>query len=118
MKAASCSSRPAAGVGLGGAVRPRCAVGNGTIGKSVIGAVGLSPARGRIQLDWQVQQRNLQAEQVVSFVCEQAARYGRILLVLDRSNPHRTAVRQLQALLNRRLQVEWLPPYAPDLNPA
>src|SRR4051812_23853769 len=93
MKAASCSSRPAAGVGLGGAVRLRCAVGNGTIGKSVIGAVG-------------------------GFVCEQAARYGRILLVLDRSNPPRTAVRQLQPILNRRLQVEWLPPYAPDLNPA
>jgi transposase len=85
---------------------------------SVIGAVGLSPARGRIQLDWHLHQRNLQAEQVVSFVCEQAARYGRILLVLDRSNPHRTAVRQLQPILNRRLQVEWLPPYAPDLNPA
>ena len=38
--------------------------------------------------------------------------------MLDRSNPHRTAVRQLQALLNRRLRVEWLPAYAPDLNPA
>ena len=118
MKAASCSSRPAAGIGPGGAVRPRGVVGNGTIGKSVIGAVELSPARSRIQVDWQMQRRNVQAEQVVRFVCEQAARYGRILLVLDRSNPHRTAVRQLQALLNRRLRVEWLPAYAPDLNPA
>jgi transposase len=80
--------------------------------------VELSPARSRIQVDWQVQRRNVQAEQVVRFVCEQAARYGRILLVLDRSNPHRTAVRQLQALLKRRLRVEWLPSYAPDLNPA
>jgi transposase len=91
---------------------------NGTIGESVIGAVELSPARSRIQVDWQVQQRNVQAEQVVRFVCQQAARYGRLLLVLDRSNPHRTAVRQLQALLKRRLRVEWLPAYAPDLNPA
>jgi transposase len=63
-------------------------------------------------------QCNLHAEQVVRFVCDQAAGYRRILLVLDRSNPHRTAVRQLQALLNRRLHVEWLPAYAPDLNPA
>jgi transposase len=85
---------------------------------SVIGAVELSPARGRIHLDWHLQQRNLQAEQVMRFVCDQAARYGRILLVLDRSNPPRTAVRRLQALLKRRLQVEWLPPYAPELNPA
>ena len=66
---------------------------------SVIGAVELSPARSRIQMDWQVQPRNVQAEQVVRFVCQRAARYGRILLGLDRSNPHRTAVRQLQALL-------------------
>jgi transposase len=85
---------------------------------SVIGAVELSPARSRLQVDWQVQQRNVQAEQVVRFVCKQAARYGRIVLVLDRSNPHRTAVRQLQAILHGRLQVEWLPAYAPDLNPA
>ena len=85
---------------------------------SVIGAVELSPARSRLQVDWQVQRRNVQAEQVVRFVCEQAARYGRIALVLDRSNPHRTAVRQLQAILHGRLQVEWLPAYAPDLNPA
>src|SRR4051794_11304267 len=118
MKAASCSSRPVAGVGRGEGVLPRCAVGLGMIGKSVIGAVELSPARSRIQLDWHLQQCNLHAEQVVSFVSDQAARHGRILLVLDRWSAHRTAVRQLQAILNRRLQVEWLPPYAPELNPA
>jgi transposase len=85
---------------------------------SVIGGVALSPARGCIQMDWHLQQRNLRAEQVVSFVCDQAARHGRILLVLDRWNAHRTAVRQLQAILGRRLHVEWLPSYAPEINPA
>ena len=85
---------------------------------SVIGAGELSPARSRLRVDWQVQQRNVQAEQVVRFVCEQAARHGRLLLVLDRSNPPRPAVRQLQAILPRRLHVEGLPAYAPDLNPA
>jgi transposase len=84
----------------------------------VIGAVELSPARSRIEMDWHLQQRNLRTAQVVSFVRDQAVRHGRILLVLDRWNPHRTAVRQLQAILHRRLQVEWLPAYAPDLNPA
>ena len=84
---------------------------------SVIAAVELSPARGRIHMDWHVQKCNVHAEQVVSFVCDRAARYGRILLVLDRSNPHRTAARKLQALLGRRLHLEWLPAYAPDLNP-
>ena len=105
-------------MGPAGAYADLALLSSGTIGESVIGAVELSPARSRFQVDWQVQQRNVQAEQVVRFVCEQAARYGRILLVLDRSNPPRTAVRQLQALLNRRLRVEWLPAYAPDLNPA
>jgi transposase len=62
-------------------------------------------------------QRNLQAEQVVRFVGDRAARHGRILLVLDRSNPHRSAAGQLQALLGRRLHVEWLPAYAPEVNP-
>ena len=85
---------------------------------SVIGALELSPARGRIHMDWHIQKGNVRAEQVVRFVCDLAARYRRILLVSDRSNPHRSAARQLQALLGRRLHVEWLPAYAPDLNPA
>src|SRR5689334_15236623 len=101
MKAALCSSRPVAGIGPGGAVRPRCVVGNGTIGKSVIGAVELSPARSRIQVDWQVQRRNVQAEQVVRFVCEQAARYGRILLVLYHLGGHRGRMLAEEALALR-----------------
>ena len=56
-----------------------------TIDESVIGAVELSPARGRIHMDWHVQKCNVRAEQVVRFVCDRAARYGRILLVLVRS---------------------------------
>jgi transposase len=68
-------------------------------------------------MDWHIQRSNLHAEQVVTFVCDRAACYRRLLLVLDRSNPHRTAARRLQALLGRRLQVEWLPAYAPEVNP-
>ncbi|MBV9488921.1 MAG: transposase [Verrucomicrobia bacterium] len=118
MKAALSFSRPAAAVGPGGGVRRSCAALERHDRLTVIGAVELSPARSRIQVDGQVQRRNVQAEQVVRFVCEQAARYGRIVLGLDRSNPPRPAVRQLQAILHGRLQVEWLPAYAPDLNPA
>src|SRR5947209_3905051 len=66
---------------------------------SVIGAVELSPARRRIHMDWHLQKCNLHAKQVVSFVCGQVSRYGRILLVLDRWSVHRSAARQLQALL-------------------
>jgi transposase len=118
MKAALCSSPPVAGAGRSGAVRRPCVALERHDRLSVIGALELSPARGRIHMDWHVQKCNLHAEQVVRFVCDRAACYRRILLVLDRSNPHRTAVRQLQSILHRRLQVEWLPAYASDLNPA
>jgi len=39
------------------------------------------------------------------------------LLVCDRLNAHRSAVRQLHEAGADWLSVEWLPPYAPDLNP-
>ena len=74
--------------------------------------------RRRLEVDWRLRQRNLRTEQVVSFVRDQAIGHGRLLLGLGRWNPHRTTVRQLQAIFHQRLQVEWLPAYAPDLNPA
>ena len=40
-----------------------------------------------------------------------------MILVCDRYQVHRAAVRELQDSGVSWLQVEWLPPYAPDLNP-
>jgi len=42
----------------------------------------------------------------------------RLIVILDRWNVHRKAVRVLQEHGANWLQPEWLPPYAPDLNPA
>jgi len=42
----------------------------------------------------------------------------RLIVILDRWNVHRKAVRVLQENSANWLQPEWLPPYAPDLNPA
>jgi len=39
------------------------------------------------------------------------------VLVCDRLNVHRSAVRRLHDEGADWLRVEWLPPYAPDLNP-
>ena len=42
----------------------------------------------------------------------------KLVLILDRSQPHRSKV--LRSYLERHaatIHVEWLPPYAPDLNP-
>lgn len=41
----------------------------------------------------------------------------KFILVLDRYNAHRKAVRLLQAEHPDWFEVEWLPAYAPDLNP-
>lgn len=84
----------------------------------MIGCVALSPARRKVRLDWRMHRHNVRAPQVEDFVRRQVERHGWIVLVLDRWNVHRSAVRRLQAALGRRLHVEWLPAYAPDLNPA
>ena len=86
--------------------------------RSVIGCVSLSPARRRVRADWQVHRRNIRAPQVEDFVRRQVGRHRRIVLVLDRWGPHRAAAGRLAAGLGRRVRVEWLPAYAPELNPA
>ena len=40
-----------------------------------------------------------------------------LIAMLDRSQPHRSAARRLLGRFPRRLWMEWLPPYAPELNP-
>jgi transposase len=42
---------------------------------------------------------------------------GKFILVLDRYSAHRKAGRLLQEEHPNWFEVEWLPPYAPDLNP-
>jgi len=86
--------------------------------RSVIGCVSLSPNRRRVAMAWQMYPHNIDAASVVAFLRQQVAQHGRSLLILDRWNVHRAAVRQLQRELGSRLHVEWLPAYAPELNPA
>ncbi len=52
------------------------------------------------------------------FVCEVHGHLRRtIILVWDRLPAHRSAARRLLQEGASWLQVEWLPPYAPDLDP-
>lgn len=78
----------------------------------------LSPRRRRVGLYFCLQQRNVCAEDLVSSV-RQLHRHvpGPLILVWDRSGPHRKAARLLLAKSPSWLRIEWLPPYAPDLNP-
>jgi len=85
---------------------------------SVIGSLSLSPTRRRIGISFQVHDENVRTPQVVRYLRQLHRQLGRpLLVVLDRLNVHRSAVRQLRAAGARWLDVEWLPPYAPELNP-
>jgi transposase len=85
---------------------------------SVIGAVTLSPQRRRISTYWQFYDGNIVATDVVAFLRSLHRQQGRkLIVVLDRFNVHRKAVRLLKESGAKWLSVEWLPAYAPDLNP-
>lgn len=85
---------------------------------AAIGALSLPPQRGRIGLYYELRRGNIHGIELVEFLRElQRHLQRKLILVCDRYQVHRTAVRQLRDSGTSWLQVEWLPPYAPDLNP-
>jgi transposase len=85
---------------------------------SAISAVTVSPQRRRLGLYFELFEHNITADQAVPYIAAVLEHFPRgIILVWDRWQVHRSAARQLRERFSRRLCVEWLPPYAPDLNP-
>jgi len=86
---------------------------------SVISAVTLAPQRHRIGLYWSVQTENVRGPHVVDFLRRvRSAIQRKLVLILDRWNVHRSKVmREYLERLQTSIRVEWLPAYAPDLNP-
>jgi transposase len=85
---------------------------------SAIGAITLSPERQRIKTYWQFYKSNVVATDVVAFLRTLHRQIGRkLIVVLDRFNVHRKAARLLHEQSTGWLSVQWLPAYAPDLNP-
>lgn len=85
---------------------------------SVIAGLTVSPKKRRLGLYFQALRHNVANGDVVEFVRAVRRQLGaRLVVVLDRLNAHRTAVRRLSQGNRSGLQFEWLPPYAPDLNP-
>ena len=83
---------------------------------SVIAALTLAPRRRRIGLYFVVQQTNVNGQDVVAFLRDVHRHQRRgLVVVLDRGLAHRKAARLLAS--DERFWIEWLPPYAPDLNP-
>jgi len=83
---------------------------------SVIAALTLAARRPRIGLYFAMQEKNVTAEEVEAFLRQVQRSLGRkLIVVLDRWAVHRKAA---QALIgDGRFWIEYLPPYAPDLNP-
>jgi transposase len=83
---------------------------------SVLGALSLAPWALRIGLYFQLYDHNITAADVMEFVKQLHRQLGRrLILVWDRWSVHRSAARQLAD--RDWLQVEYLPAYAPELNP-
>jgi len=85
---------------------------------ALISAITIAPRRRRLGLCFQIYESNICSEQVIAFLTLLHRRLRRkFIVVLDRLSAHRKAVRLLQAAHPNWFEVEWLPPYAPDLNP-
>ena len=85
---------------------------------SVIGSLSLSPNRRRLGVAFAVHDNNIRTPHVVAYLRGLHRHLRRpLIVVMDRLSAHRSAVRKLQQSGAGWLEVEWLPPYAPDLNP-
>lgn len=85
---------------------------------SVISALTVSPQRRRLGLYFDILDHNITADDFEIFVSHLLRKLGRsITLVLDRWQVHRSGVKRLEKRFGRRVRPEWLPAYAPELNP-
>jgi transposase len=86
---------------------------------SVMSVLTVSPRQRRLGLYWEIHRHNIRGEQVVAFlrlVCRRLG--GQSILILDRWSVHRSAaMRRFMQRHCTRMEVEWLPRYAPELNP-
>jgi len=87
---------------------------------SVMTVLTLAPRRRRLNVYWKSQTENIRGEHLVGFLRSIRRRLRRKwVLIWDRWNVHKSKV--VRAYLERHrkfIHVEWLPAYAPELNPA
>jgi transposase len=85
---------------------------------SVISAISVSPERHRLGLYFGIQDTNIRIDDFVRFVSRLFVRFPKgVILVLDRWLVHRWGARRIERRFSRRVEIEWLPAYAPELNP-
>lgn len=85
---------------------------------SVIGAIALSPKRRRIRLPFQIHSDNIRTDEVISFIrgLRRSLRCP-LIIVWDRWSVHRSAARRILNSRMQQIEFEFLPAYAPELNP-
>lgn len=83
-----------------------------------LGALALSPVRHQIRQLFMLRDENFDAETFVSTLIAIQKQVGRpIIVVWDNLPAHKSAVRMLKLLGITNIEIEWLPSYAPELNP-
>jgi transposase len=85
---------------------------------SVIGALTLSPLRRRIGTPFQIHADNIRTDEVVEFIRQLRKQLQRPLIICwDRWQVHRSAAKRITQSRLQDIDFEWLPAYAPELNP-
>lgn len=85
---------------------------------SVIGAITLSPMRRRIGTPFQIHADNIRTDEVVEFIRQLRQQIQRPLIICwDRWAVHRSAAKRIAQSRLQNIGFEWLPAYAPELNP-
>ena len=85
---------------------------------STISALTVAPRRRRFGLYWAQYPHNIRSPEVLRFLqaLHRHLPHG-LTLIWDRGRPHRATRVQTWLARHQRIVVEWLPSYAPDLNP-
>lgn len=85
---------------------------------SVISAITLSPQQRRLRLFFAIHNENIRTPHALQFLTHLHRQLRQpTVLIWDRLNVHRSAARQITEAHPHWFDFEWLPPYAPDLNP-
>jgi transposase len=85
---------------------------------SAIAALSISPKQKRTALHFQLTQASFKTAEVIEFLRRLHRQLRtKIILVLDRLNAHRSAAQWFQKHRPSWFIFEWLPAYAPELNP-
>lgn len=85
---------------------------------SAVGFIAVSPRRRRLSLYFQLLPQNVDSSEMIWLLRLLHRRYGRpLVIVWDRWNVHRATATYFQTNHPTWFHFEFLPPYAPELNP-